>query len=183
MSKGMKKYIISVMAISVIMGTISTSCENRKENKSKEKLCLFFASDYHFEMISLPYINENLKQNKNVVIVTENNLKETVDKLLSRVNLTEEEKNNILKIDWQNNDSNKLKEIKKANEENKEIIVFVKGKEDYIDNINRNIKSWIYDKEIEVIDCYDINEVHNNVSKIAGKYNRVLSTSGVEKLL
>lgn len=38
MSKGMKKYIISVMAISVIMGTISTSCENRKENKSKEKI-------------------------------------------------------------------------------------------------------------------------------------------------
>ena len=32
-----------------------------KENKREEKLCLFFASDYHFEMISLPYINESLK--------------------------------------------------------------------------------------------------------------------------
>ena len=37
-----------------------------KKNKRKEKICLFFASDYHFEMISLPYINENLKKNKNV---------------------------------------------------------------------------------------------------------------------
>ena len=37
-----------------------------KENKREEKLCLFFASDYHFEMISLPYINESLKKNENV---------------------------------------------------------------------------------------------------------------------
>ena len=36
-----------------------------KENKREEKLCLFFASDYHFEMISLPYINESLKENNN----------------------------------------------------------------------------------------------------------------------
>ena len=38
-----------------------------KKNKRKEKICLFFASDYHFEMISLPYINENLKKNKNEI--------------------------------------------------------------------------------------------------------------------
>ena len=38
-----------------------------KKHKRKEKICLFFASDYHFEMISLPYINENLKKNKNSV--------------------------------------------------------------------------------------------------------------------
>ena len=43
-----------------------------KENKREEKLCLFFASDYHFEMISLPYINESLKENKNVIIVDAN---------------------------------------------------------------------------------------------------------------
>ena len=45
-----------------------------KKNERKEKICLFFASDYHFEMMSLPYINENLKKNKNVIIMTENNL-------------------------------------------------------------------------------------------------------------
>ena len=26
--------------------------------KTKEKTCAFFASDYHFEMISLPYIEK-----------------------------------------------------------------------------------------------------------------------------
>lgn len=154
-----------------------------QEKKSKEKLCLFFASDYHFEMISLPYINENLKKDKNIIVVTENNLKETVNKLLSNINLTEEEKDKIRKIDWENNDLNKFKQIKKANKENKETIIFVKGKENYIDNINKNIENWINIKDMKIIDCYDINDVQDNVSNIVGKYGKLLSTSGIEKLL
>lgn len=154
-----------------------------KEDKSKEKLCLFFASDYHFEMISLPYINENLKKDKNIIVITENDLNGTVDKLLSSINLNKEDKEGITKIDWKNNDFNKFKEIKKANEEKKETIIFVKGKENYIDNINKNIENWINIDKMKVINCYDINEVHDNVADIAKMYNKVLSTSGVEKLL
>lgn len=154
-----------------------------KENKSKEKLCLFFASDYHFEMISLPYINENLKKNKKVIMVTENDLDGTVNKLLSNINLSKEEKDKITTIDWKNNDANKFKEIKNANEEGKETIIFVKGRENYINNINKNIDNWINVDDMKVIDCYDINEVYDDVSEIAKKYNKILSTSGVEKLL
>lgn len=154
-----------------------------KENKKEEKLCLFFASDYHFEMISLPYINENLKQDNNIIIITENDLDGTVNKLLSRINLTKEEKDRITKIDWKNNDLNKFKEIKVANEEDKETIIFVKGRENYINSINKNINNWITTNEVKVIDCYDINEVHDDIRDIAKKYNKVLSTSGVEKLL
>lgn len=154
-----------------------------KENKSQEKLCLFFASDYHFEMISLPYINENLKKDNNVIIMTENDLNGTVDKLLSRVNLTKEEKDKITKIDWKNDNVSKFKEIKSANENGKETIIFVKGKENYIDNVNKNIGNWINTNDMKIIDCYDINEVYEDVSSIAKNYNKVLSTSGVEKLL
>lgn len=154
-----------------------------KENKSQEKLCLFFASDYHFEMISLPYISENLKKDNNVIIMTENDLNGTVDKLLSRVNLTKEEKDKITKIDWKNDDVSKFKEIKNANENGKETIIFVKGKENYIDSVNKNIGNWMNGNDMKVIDCYDINEVYEDVSSIAKNYNKVLSTSGVEKLL
>ena len=154
-----------------------------KENKNEEKLCLFFASDYHFEMISLPYINENLKKDRNVIVITENDLKETVNKLLSNINLTEEEKYKIEKIDWENNDLNKFKQIKKANEDKKETVIFIKGKENYINNINKNIDNWIDVNDIKIIDCYDINEVHDDVSVIASQYKKILSTSGVEKLL
>ena len=154
-----------------------------KENKKQEKLCLFFASDYHFEMISLPYINENLKRDNNVIIMTENNLEGSVDKLLSNINLTKEEKDKITKIDWKNDDVSKFKEIKGANQNGKDTIIFVKGKEKYIDNVNKNIENWINVNDIKVIDCYDINEVYEDVSSIAKRYKKVLSTSGVEKLL
>ena len=154
-----------------------------KENKREKRLCLFFASDYHFEMISLPYINESLKENKNVIIMTENNLDSSVDKVLSRINLDEEEKNKLTKIDWKNDDLNKFKEIKAANEDGKDTLIFVKGRENYIDNMNKNIQNWINNNEVTVVDCYDINEIQEDVSDIAKKYDKILSTSGVEKLL
>ena len=154
-----------------------------KENKNEEKLCLFFASDYHFEMISLPYINEKLKKDNNVIIMTENDLNGTVDKLLSRVNLSKEDKDKITKIDWKNDDVSKYKEIKNANENGRDTIIFVKGKENYINSVNKNIGNWINTNDMKIVDCYDINEVYEDVSKIAKNYDKVLSTSGVEKLL
>ncbi len=154
-----------------------------KENNKEEKLCLFFASDYHFEMISLPYISENLKKDKKVIVITENDLNNTIEKLLSNINLTEEEKEKIAKIDWKNNDEDKFEQIKKANEENKNTIIFVKGKENYIDSINKNIKNLISSDKINIVDCYDINEVQNDVKNITKQYGKILSTSGVEKLL
>lgn len=152
-----------------------------EENKRKEKMCLFFASDYHFEMISLPYISKNL--DKKIIIVTENNLEKTVEKVLSRTNLSDEKRNEITKIDWKNNELSKFREIKSAKEQNKEAIIFVKGREDYIYNINKNIENWTDTKKVKIIDCYDINEVHDDVNMIAGKYEQMLSTSGIEKLL
>ena len=80
----------------------------RENNGKNEKVCLFFASDYHFEMISLPYINENLKKDKNIVVFTENDLNKTIYKLLSNVNLSKEEKENIERVDWKNDNFNKL---------------------------------------------------------------------------
>lgn len=154
-----------------------------KENKREEKLCLFFASDYHFEMISLPYINESLKEDKNVIVMTENNLDSSVDKVLSRINLKKEEKNRLTKIDWKNDDVNKFREIKNADKEGKDTLIFVKGRENYIDNMNKNIKNWTNFSEVKVVDCYDINEIHDDISSIVKKYDKILSTSGIEKLL
>lgn len=154
-----------------------------KENKREEKLCLFFASDYHFEMISLPYINESLKKNKDVVIMTENDLGNSVNKVISSINLNEEEKNRLNKIDWKNDELNKFKEVKNADKDGKELLIFVKGKENYINNMNKNIENWTDLKNVEIVDCYDINEVQNSAGEIAKQYDNVLFSSGVEKMI
>ena len=111
-----------------------------KKDKTKEKNCLFFASDYHFEMISLPYINKSIKNNKEVIVISENNLENTINKLLLQVNLEDDEKDKILKIDWKNNDFDKFKEIKEADKEKRNTIVFIKGKENYIKNLFNSYK-------------------------------------------
>ena len=154
-----------------------------KENTREEKLCLFFASDYHFEMISLPYINESLKKNKDVVIMTENDLGNSVNKVISSINLNEEEKNRLNKIDWKNDELNKFKEVKNADKDGKELLIFVKGRENYINNMNKNIENWTNLKNVEIVDCYDINEVQNNAGEIAKQYDNVLFSSGVEKMI
>ena len=154
-----------------------------KKDKTKEKNCLFFASDYHFEMISLPYINKSIKNNKEVIVISENNLENTINKLLLQVNLEDDEKDKILKIDWKNNDFDKFKEIKEADKEKRSTIVFIKGKENYIKNVNKNLENWINDdNKIEIIDCYDINEIEDNVEEITKKYNNILVNAGMKKL-
>ena len=75
----------------------------KKEENTKEKICAFYASDYHFEMISLPYINKKMEENNDVVILTENDLEETMQTFLSKINLKEEKKEKILKLNWKNN--------------------------------------------------------------------------------
>ena len=150
-----------------------------KNQKTKEKTCAFYASDYHFEMISLPYINKKLDESKEVIVLTENNLKETIKTLVSKINLKEDKKVDILKIDWENNDLNKFKKINEDIKSKKDMVIFVKGKENYIKNINENIEKWTEkSKNVEIIDCYDMEEISQDMNNIMDQYKFTLKTTG-----
>ena len=152
-------------------------------NKTKEKTCAFYASDYHFEMISLPFIERNLESNKEIIILTENDLEDTVKVLISKINLREEKKKNLSKINWNHNDLLKFKQIKRNVENNKNTIVFIKGKENYIKNINENIEKWTKENEkIKIIDCYEIDENTVRSGNIINNYSKILSTSGEKRI-
>ena len=151
--------------------------------KKKEKTCAFFASDYHFEMISLTYIEKELEKSKEVIILTENDLENTIKNLISKINLNEEKKKKIFNLNWKNDDLNKFKQIKNQLENNKEMTIFIKGKENYIKNINQNIEKWITKNEnVKTIDCYDIEEVGEEINEITKRYKTVLSTTGEKKI-
>ena len=148
------------------------------ENITKEKNCAFYASDYHFEMISLPYISKSMDKNEEIIILTENDLEDTVRTLISKMNLKEEKQTQILGLDWHNNDLKKFKEISKKTKENANIVIFIKGKENYIQNINKNIEKWTSrNKHIKIIDCYEFFEVEEKIDEIAKEYDKVLGTS------
>ena len=151
----------------------------KKEENTKEKICAFYASDYHFEMISLPYINKKMEENNDVIILTENDLEETMQTLLSKINLKEEKKEKILKLNWKNNNLEKINKLKEKINEKKNLIIFIKGKESYINYTNRKIGKWIPEKkEVKIVDCYNIEEVGENLEEIVSKYQKILRTAG-----
>ena len=151
--------------------------------ETKEKICSFYASDYHFEMIALPYMCKSLEENKDVVILTENNLNDTMKTLLSKMNFKDDKKETILNLDWENNDLKKFKKIKSNIENNQNMVIFIKGKENYIKNANQNLEKWISKVEnLKIIDCYDIEEVTDRANDIINKYDKILRTAGEIKL-
>ncbi len=144
-----------------------------------KKICAFYASDYHFEMISLPYIEESLEKRKEIIILTENDLQSTVKTLISNINIEEKKKQGLEQINWKNDDLKKFKKIKRDTEENKDIVIFIKGKENYIRNINKNIEKWTSkNNKVKIVDCYDMNEVAEKVDTLMAKYKIVLGTAG-----
>lgn len=146
---------------------------------TKEKVCAFYASDYHFEMITLPCIYKNLEEKKDVIILTENNLEKTIKILLSKMNFSENKKTKIMDLDWENDDLNKFRRIKYNLENNIDTTILIKGNENYIKNANTNLEKWKKEgKNFKIIDCYNIEEVADKIDELMKKYNKILKTSG-----
>ena len=153
--------------------------ENTNEGANKkERICSFYVSDYHFEMITLPYIENEIKQNHNIVILTENDLENTIKKVLNNVNFSEEDKNRIFALDWSKNDLYKLDSITKNMTRNLKTTVFIKGGKNYVQKMNSYIQEIIDSKNINSIDCYFIDDVQNQVKDIVCQYDGVLNTAG-----
>lgn len=150
---------------------------------TKEKICAFYASDYHFEMMSLPYIDKKMGEKEEVIILTENNLEETMQKVLKSTNFKEEKKQQIINLNWKNNDLEKFKKMKEKIKEEKELTIFIKGRENYINNIHQNIERWIPEKQkVKIIDCYAMEEIGKNLEKIINKYSKILKITGEKEI-
>ena len=72
-----------------------------KEQKIN-KYCCLYVSDFHLEMIILPYLKKKMNNSK-IVIYTQKNLLESIKILLEKTNLNLEYKKKILSIKcWSN---------------------------------------------------------------------------------
>lgn len=132
------------------------------QNKTEEKICCFYVSEFHLEMILLPYINEKIEEN--ITILTEKNLKETLEILISKMNLKEENKEKILKLGWDGKE--------KIKEESNIIII---GSKEYIKNKNEEIKN---KNTLSVLDCYSFEEEKEEINNIIKEYKNTLNTLG-----
>ena len=140
------------------------------ENNKIEKLCCFYVSDFHLEMILLPYINKKIEEN--IIIKTERDLKDTVEILVSKMNLNQENKEKILSLGWNGKENKKIED--KSN-------VIIIGNKKYIEDVNSKIKQADI-KDVTVIDCYDFEETKDDMDNIVNNYSQNLNTNGLENI-
>ena len=131
------------------------------QNKETEKSCCFYVSDFHLEMILVPYINRKIEEN--ITILTEKDLSETVEIVMSKMNLKDENKQKILGLGWGGEEKVK---------ENSNVIII--GSNQYIEEKNREIEST---NPISVVDCYNFEE-KKDINDITNKYKSTLNTLG-----
>ena len=142
------------------------------KEQNYNKSCLFCASDYHLEMILLPYIKSKMNASK-IIIFTEDNLESSISTILSKVNFDECDKEKIKKINWNSNDFLKFEQVEKLVGEKLNIII--NGSNNYIKKINKKIED-ISIKNLEIVECFHIDDQEIDLEKISKEYKTILNT-------
>lgn len=132
---------------------------------NNKKVCSFYISEFHLFTILLPYINEKISEKKEITLILEENLENSVKQYLKNIQIYNKEK--ILKLNWKN--SKNEKEIIERN------IVVTIGKKEFINKVNKQIEK--NEKIEEIINCYELEEV-DEMDEIIKNYNYILKTKG-----
>ena len=143
------------------------------EEKKVKDICNFYVSDYHLEIMLLPYISKKIEEGEEIVIITEKNLAETLKEVINKTNINEDKRDKIINLGW-----NKQEKDIKINL-NTDIILI--GSKKFIEEKMFNIKKQKIEN-IRLIACYDYNEIKDNMQDIANKYDGVLNTLGIKNL-
>ena len=142
-----------------------------EENKIK-KICNFYVSEYHLEIMLLPYISKKIDNEENITIITEIDLESTLNVVIERINLDKDKKEKIKKIGW--NIQNIENIIPNTN-------VILIGSKKFINEKVFELKER-QGEILEIIACYNYNEVKNDMKEIVSKYDGMLNTLGINKI-
>ena len=62
------------------------------EEKKVKNICNFYVSEYHLEIMLLPYISKKIDNEENITIITEIDLESTLNVVIERINLEKDKK-------------------------------------------------------------------------------------------
>lgn len=143
-----------------------------KENEL-EKTCSFYVSDYHLEMILVPYINRKIEEEIQIEIISDKNLKTSVEKLIDKINIDKQRKKEILDLNW--GERKEVNKIERA-ENNKKKIVIINGSEKYINKVNEEIEKKEDTQILGIVNCYNLEEVGEHIGEIKRQHKNILNT-------
>lgn len=142
------------------------------EEKKVKNICNFYVSEYHLEIMLLPYISKKIDNEENITIITEIDLESTLNVVIERINLDKDKKEKIKKIGW--NIQNIENIIPNIN-------VILIGSKKFINEKVFELKERQVEN-LEIIACYNYNEVKNDMKEIVSKYDGMLNTLGINKI-
>ncbi len=135
-----------------------------------QKICNFHVSDFHLLTVLLPYINEKIKEEKEIITISQKDLTGEVKKFLKSVKSFECEKEKIMSISWKRGRRVEL-------EDNSNKVIFVIGTKEFIEEVSKEIGNKAY----EVVNCYNINN-GTEINEIIKEYSVVLTTEGKKEI-
>lgn len=150
-----------------------------------KKLCNFYVSDLHLSVMLLPYLSKQINEDVEITTIFEKLDKKDMESILQKLNVKNKEK--ILNINWFNSNKNTYDEIKstidKGLNNEKNITVIIGGNQKYILENNKNIINYLEEKNeknknIKIINCYNVEEIGRNMQEIVQEYDGILNTSG-----
>ena len=147
---------------------------------SVERVCGFYVSSMHLITMILPYIKNQTNKDVKIETILEYNLKENVSNVLSNLVISENEKEKILKVNWNSNKIQKYtnieKKLKNNLQSNNKINILITGSRKYIEEANR-----IINKFLKNIDGEPYNP-DDNIREILDSHELIINTSGIHKI-
>ena len=147
-----------------------------------KKLCNFYVSDLHLSVMLLPYMSKQIKEDVEITTIFEKLEKQNVETILDKLNIKNKEE--ILNVNWFDSNKDSYEKIRKVissgMEKNKKVTIIIGGNKKYISDNNKNIMDICknHNSNINIIDCYNVEETGNDMKNIVKNYDGVLNTLG-----
>lgn len=160
-----------------------------KQNNVK-KVCNFYVSDLHLITMLLPYLDKQMKLEEEFITISQKDLIEEVNLVLSRLTLNNQSKEDLLNINWNTANLCKYeameKSLKEACNKCNKLSIIVNGNNEYIEIVNNNLDKFFKSNEVEtavkIINCYDITKMDEDIKEILRTHDIILNTSGEKEI-
>lgn len=140
-------------------------------NKNVKSICSFYASECHLVTMLLPNIDKKINTGVKITTILEKDLTKEMKTLLKNLHIENQDK--ILNIGWGKTETTEIKSKIKNND-----YIIVNGTKDFVKNVRDLIEKNVGEKEITLLECYDIEECKYELKEILDEHDMILNTSG-----
>lgn len=138
-------------------------------NNMNKKLCSFYVNEIHLITMLLPYINERINENTEVITILETDMSRGARKVMERIQGKKSE--DLLNINWKKKSLNYLYET-----EIKDRLFIISGTDEFMNRANQIINE--RKENCTILNCYEIMQGSSKLQKILDKHDKVVNTSG-----